>query len=627
MVDKNTENKMFILDNWSVILFLTALIFLISMWDVHIFFQDEKPVVNQLVNLEHGSVSLDIIKIPLGAAGYIQAGNKTYPGDSLAVPVFAFPVYILLSIISFFINIALFFILFWSVLIILLGYCIAKKFNNLNVLRLCAGFSISLFVMNILLFKPILFEDWGELLSIQFFNIIITSIAVVLIYQLFKAIFNERTGIFAALIFLFATPYSFWGVGVKDHALSVFLVSACFFIFHKYSITHNLKFAYIAYGLIAIDAWVRVENGLALFFSVYFIDILFIQNFFNEGLKKIKLQQIKSLFRHSTKIYAVMVVFLLPYFLNNYLIFGNPFFSGYSPPSELLIQAPKNITDNKIMIETEISIFSKYILRVLEPIRVTFTFLYQYLRAHGLDIESIFKMLYNSDRYLKSSVFQVNPLLSIILPFLIVSASRLIKLCGTEKESYLKEIKTRMNLTDIFFLLIIILMLILYTRVYLTRDGDGFSFDYRYFVLLYIPLVYFTVRSLDSMFPSYIEDNLSNILSLFSVFSCLTLYSSIIFLYKFFQPDYVSVIKLINYMSIIYILIIFVYIVIHTGHAKAKYLKYIISLSLSLSFFWVFMSDILGRAQTYDRGASMMLPISQYIHEFLRLLLTTPLLR
>lgn len=627
MVDKNIKNKNFILDNWSIILFLTALIFLISMWDVHIFFQDEKPMVNSLVNLEYGSLTLDNIKIPLGASNYFEIGDKIYLADTYAVPILAFPVYILLYIISLFIDIALFFIIFWSTLVILWGYSIAKKFNNRNVLKLCIGASIFFLIINLILYKPISFEAWGELVSMQFFNVIITSIALVLMFQLFKAIFNERVGIFAALIFLFATPYSFWGVGVKDHALSVFLVSACFFFFHKYSITRNLRFVYIAYGLIAIDAWVRVENALVLFFSVYFIDILFIQNFFNEGLKKIKLQQIKSLFGHSTKIYAVMVVFLLPYFLNNYLIFGNPFFSGYSPPSELLIQAPRNITDKKIMIETEISIFSKYVLRVLEPIRVTFAFLFQYLRAHGLDIVSIFKILYHSDRSLKSSVFQVNPLLSIILPFLIVSASRLVKLCGTEKESYLKEIKTRINLTDIFFSLISILMLILYTRIYLTKDGDGFSFDYRYFILLYIPFIYFTVRSLDSMFPLYIEDNLSNILSLFSIFSCLTLYSSIILLYKFFQPDYVSVIKLINYMGIIYILIIFVYIVICTGHAKAKYLKYIISLSLSLSFFWVFMSDVLGRAQTYDRGVSMMLPISQYIHEFLRLLLTTSLLR
>lgn len=129
------------------------------------------------------------------------------------------------------------------------------------------------------------------------------------------------------------------------------------------------------------------------------------------------------------------------------------------------------------------------------------------------------------------------------------------------------------------------------------------------------------------MFPLYTEDNLSNILSLFSIFSILTLYSSIIFLYKFFKPDYLSVIRLVNSISTMYILIIIIYTSTYTIRGKAKYLKYIISMSLSLSFLWVFMSDILGRTQTYDRGVSMMLPISQYIHEFLRVLLTTPLLR
>lgn len=626
MIDKNIENKIFTLDNWSIILFLTALIFLISMWDVHIFFQDEKPVVNSLVNLEYGSLSLDIIKIPLGAASYIDRGDKIYPGDSLAGPVFALPVYILLSMISFFINVALFFILVWSLLIILLGYYFTKKFNDLNILKLCTVFSVSLFVMNIALYKPILFEDWGELVSMQFFNIVITSITTVLIYQLFKAIFNERMGVFAALIFLFATPYSFWGVGVKDHALSVFLASAGFFLFYKYLITHNLRFAYIAYGLIAIDAWVRIENALVLFFSMYLIDIIFIQNFFNCGLK-IKLQHIKSLLSHSAKVYAVMVIFLLPYFLNNYLVFGNPFLSDYSLPHELSVQAPENLTDKKEMIKISVSIISKYVLRILEPIRITSIFLYRYLGEYGLDTESAFKILFHSDRPIKSSIFQINPLLSIILPFLVISALRLVKTLIMKKESYLKEIKARINPIDLFFLLVIILMFTLYARVYQTRDGDGYSFDYRYFVLLYIPLIYFTVRSLYSMFPSYIEDNLSNILSLFSIFSILTLYSSIIFLYEFFKPDYLSVTRLINSISTIYILIIITYTGIYTIRGKTKYLKYIISMSLSLSFLWVFMSDILGRTQTYDRGVSMMLPVSQYIHEFLRVLLTTPLLR
>ncbi len=129
------------------------------------------------------------------------------------------------------------------------------------------------------------------------------------------------------------------------------------------------------------------------------------------------------------------------------------------------------------------------------------------------------------------------------------------------------------------------------------------------------------------MFPSYIETNLGNIFSLFFACSYLTLFSSVLLSYVFLQPDFSSSILLIKLISLLYIILIVAFVILHYKYNKPNYLKYVISICLSLSFSWVFMSDILGRGEAYDRGVSMMLPISQYIHEFLRLLLTTSLLR
>jgi len=273
--DKNIGNRATVVDCWSIILFLIAFVFLISMWDIRIFLQDEKPLVNQLVNLEYGSLSLDRIKIPLGAAWSFEKDGATYSVYSHAVPVFAMPFYLTLYFISFFIDIVVFFALFWSLLIVLLGYSLARKFNNVNILNLCIVISLFILGLNLFLYKPVSFDAWGELISIQFFNIFITSMGVVLMYQLFRAIFNENSGLFAAIVFLFTTPYSFWGVGVKEHALSIFLSLASFFFFYNYLTVCNPRFVYLAYGLSGVIAWGRIFDALPLFFLctllIYFL--------------------------------------------------------------------------------------------------------------------------------------------------------------------------------------------------------------------------------------------------------------------------------------------------------------------------------------------------------------------
>jgi hypothetical protein len=180
---------------------------------------------------------------------------------------------------------------------------------------------------------------------------------------------------------------------------------------------------------------------------------------------------------------------------------------------------------------------------------------------------------------------------------------------------------------DVHFILLFILIFALYMP-FNYKFSDGHSYDYRYFVIFYVPLIYFTIKALNAMFPSYIETNLGSIFSLFFAGSYLTLFSSILLTYMFLQPDFTSSILLIKLISLLYIILIVVFVILHYKYNKYNnYLKYVISICLSLSFSWVFMSDILGRGEAYDRGVSMMLPISQYIHEFLRLLLTTSLLR
>jgi len=350
-----------------------------------------------------------------------------------------------------------------------------------------------------------------------------------------------------------------------------------------------------------------------------------VKGFFKEPFKGEGFHQVRSFLNYSIKIFIIMMIALLPYFINNYLVIGNPiFFLGYGPQPEITVATPLVTKDFKTGIFA-VSDYSMDILKTLRMIPVYFDNYWGKLTLEAIT-KSIFRIFYYSDVPVKSSIFQINPLLSIVLPVSIIFLSKLRRTCKLQRETFLKATWARLGLMDIFFILMFILVFLFYMP-FNYKFSDGFSYDYRYFIIFYIPLIYWAVRALNAMFPSYVEINLDKIFSLSFAGSYLTLFTLILLSYMFLQPGFSSVIFLTKLISLLYILLVIVFIMVHNKFNKEKYLKYVISICLSLSFSWVFISNILGRGEAYDRGVSMMLPVSQYIHEFLRLLLTTPLLR
>src|SRR5512139_1893005 len=107
----------------AALLFDATFVLCIALWNVNIFINDEVTLAAQLVNLAHGTLSIDVMPARLyeglsfGASapvlGFSFEGH-TYAFYTHAVPVFATPLYALIYLVSVSIGIRLFFALLWS---------------------------------------------------------------------------------------------------------------------------------------------------------------------------------------------------------------------------------------------------------------------------------------------------------------------------------------------------------------------------------------------------------------------------------------------------------------------------------------------------------------------------------
>ncbi len=138
---------------------------------------------------------------------------------------------------------------------------------------------------------------------------------------------------------------------------------------------------------------------------------------------------------------------------------------------------------------TQISAISDYSMSILKTLSAIPAYFGNYWSKLGLDAitKSIFRIFYYSDVPVKSSIFQINPLLSIVIPVSIIIVSKLRRTCKLQGESFLKAIRARLGLMDVHFILLFILVFAFYMP-FNYKFSDGHSYDYRYFVIFYVPL-------------------------------------------------------------------------------------------------------------------------------------------
>lgn len=190
-----------------IFLFLSSMFIFLSFAGTRIFISDEGVILNQFYSLIHGSLSLDTGKINIIKGVYLFFDGHIYGKFSYSLLILSLPFYYILRAIEFLYGAHLFLLQLWALCGGILVYLIAKN-RNLKHAELFGAISYIIMIgANIALFKPIYFPMWGELLSIEFTNILISSFLVLFVYLLFRNFFGDKIAMFT--LFLLSSQHRF----------------------------------------------------------------------------------------------------------------------------------------------------------------------------------------------------------------------------------------------------------------------------------------------------------------------------------------------------------------------------------------------------------------------------------
>ncbi len=503
-----------------LLVFFSSMFIFISFAGTRLFLSDEGVILDQFYNLINGSLALKIAKINANNGMFITIGNNLYGKFSYSLLILSLPTYYIMNIIDGFYGAHLFILQLWAVsggiVIFLIG-----KIRNMN--HAIEGGIVSyiiLVIANLYFFKPIYFPEWGELMSIEFTNIMISSFLILIIYLFFKNFFSARIALFAAFFILFATPIPFYAISLKHHILTLFLTLMSFFFFYKNYEKKDNKFIYLAYIFAGICVWTRILDGLVLLASLLITDVL--------------------IFRRSTKyiisISMVILISLLPFFIFNFLILGNPFSIIENSP---LTSEPVKIITAKDYIVLEANPKKATQVELMKDLGYTWD---GKIKGYWFEVfgYSMFSKLINT-----FGIFLVSPFLIAALGFIVSAMKR----------------KIKWNLVDKLLGLYTILLFGIYgilhilfnisPLVYVITDTPV-SLEYRYLLILYIILLYFVLR-IDKV-REMIEKRLGTIVKLYGVIL-------IIYIVYFIAGFPINFIKIYYYTSIIITSLLFLFMI------------------------------------------------------------------
>lgn len=531
MVEKIQEKiiNFYELNKIPLLVFFSSMFVFISLAGTRLFFSDEGIILDQFYNLINGSLALKIAKINVDKGIFMTIGNNLYGKFSYSLLILSLPTYYILKIIDSLYSAHLFILQLWAAIGGLVIFLLAKIRNMKHAVTWGIISYIILASTNLYFFKLIYFPKWGELLSIEFTNIIISSFLILIIYLFFKNFFSDKIALFASFFILFATPITFYAISLKHHSLALFLTLLSFYFFYKSYEKKDNKFIYLAYILAGICVWTRILDGSVLLASLLVADLL--------------------LFKRSNKyilsILMVILISLLPFFIFNYLLLGNPFSIIESTP--LTSEPVKIITakDYIILGEYQKNATQAELLKDLGYVWGG------NIKGYWFEvmIYSMFLKLINT-----FGIFLVSPFLIAALGFIFSGVKHRINWNPMDKllGLYIILLLGTYSILHIFFNIRSLISVITDTPV---------SLEYRYLLILYIILTYFALR-IDKV-REIIEKKTWTIVKLYGIIL-------IIYLVYFIAGYPINFIYTYYYTSIIIISSLFLFLITYHPIKKVK---------------------------------------------------------
>ncbi|MGZ4938108.1 MAG: hypothetical protein ACXV44_05385 [Halobacteriota archaeon] len=473
--------RRFLPDDTAALLFYATFVLCIALWNVNIFINDEVTLAAQLLNLAHGALSIEAMPARLyeglsfGSSapilGFSFQGH-TYGFYTHAIPVFAAPFYALIYLVSISVGIRLFFAWLWSFSILMVCWLFGRRYGKAQMGRNVGILLASaLFVINAYLgtqMSPLIFADWGALMAIQLFNISAMAVTVLLSLRIFTRYFaDNRIAAFGGVYLLIATPLTFWALSAKDHPASVLLMVGGMWCLYAYLLDNTKYLRYLSYVLVGLSFWVRAFDALSLFIAIFVTDMAF--------SRERRLKQTATAF-------GTVVLAMIPYFINNYLLFQNPLLSPVylSAHQEIGAQTTGPSTNGGSMVVATLERLPSLFLNTWNP------------QTFPSWPQNLYNVLFYTNMPVTLSVFQLCPLLIIplfaSLPYLIRKLKRI------RSKSVSVSLDAHHAIAVAFFVYIIA-----HLAFYAPFQEQGFGLDMRYFLPLYVPLLFFTLASIQKV--------------------------------------------------------------------------------------------------------------------------------
>ncbi|KPQ41110.1 MAG: hypothetical protein MPEBLZ_04346 [Candidatus Methanoperedens nitroreducens] len=527
-------------------------------------FSDEGIIVSQFYNFIHGSLDLQTAKVNVESGIYITVENHLYGKFSYSLLILSLPVYFVLRSMDYLYGAHLFLLQIWALSGGISVYLLAKTWKIKNA---AFGGVVSYFILiivNLRSFDPIYFPKWGEIISIEFTNILISSFLVLMVYFLFRNLFNNKIAIFASLFVIFATPISFYSITLKHHSLALLLTVLAFYFFYKYQERKENKFIYSAYLLAGLCIWTRIAEGAALLLSFLIVDILF----FRRSIK------------HIVLISLIILISLIPFFTFNQLILGSPFSIIEAHP---LSDTPMKMQVEKNMIRLNESAFKDRQIELLNNLGFIWN---PEIRTGFLDIMSDITV-----RKLGNTFG-----LLLISPFLITAFAFVI--------DRIKK-KIRLNVIDKLLGLYALIFVLLHKNYILLIITDTpIVLEYRYLLIMYIVLLYFALR-IDKI-RDLIENNFKKIVQLYAAAVIIL----ILYFISIYPPPFMNIYySLALITSIVLLISLSMSLLIENNKPLADLLDkitlFLIALSLAqasiilIFYYWVVTITYISPSQNY----------------------------
>lgn len=568
-----------------LLIFFISLFTYITFAGTRLFLSDEGIILDQFYNLINGSLAIKAAKINVNNGIFMTIGNDLYGKFSYSLLISSLPTFYILKIMDSLYSAHFFILQLWAVsggIIVFLARRILKK-THAKTWGLASY--LLLMIPNLYLFRPIYFPKWGELISIELTNIIISSVLVLFVYLFLEKLFSRKIAIFASFFIIFATPISFYSITLKHHNLTLLLTLMSFYFFYRSYEKNDNKFIYLSYITAGLCIWTRFLDGSILLVSLLITDFLI----FKRSIKYI------------STILVVILISLLPFFIFNYLIVGTPL--------TVIENLPVTSEPVKIITAKDYIVIEGNQKKDMQ-VNLMYDLGYKWegrIRGHWYEIfgYSLFSRLMNT-----FGVFLVSPLLVSAIVFIVSAARRKIKLNPVDKlfASYAIILFSAYVILHIIFKISPLISIIQDTPV---------SLEYRYLIVLYIIYIYFALRI--DMLRGILEENYRTIIKLYGII----LFVFLLYFITYFPIDFIDTYY---YISIAITLLLFLYTATYNPVKRraanlslhGKIMLFLIAVSLSLSsFFLIFYYWIVGITYLSPGQNYLIVPVLNYLFEWM----------